>query len=332
MRGSQKPQIRVEVFPAADARERALFHEAQQLCLDGGGNVSYFIQEERAADGALEVARPRGERAGEGVFFVAEEFAFQQRFGQGGAVQRHERTALPRAVPVDHAGRERLAGAGRTADEHGRIAGAGVGNLDEAALHGRRRADDERHDFLCGRWSRFAGRNRPFGDQLADRLLGLQQVERLDQVEGRAEFLRRERILQVPMSGDDEDREMRLLAADVLEQFEPAHVRQADVDDGGGKRALREFHQSALAGVGEDGIKPEPADGRAQGGGKGMFVFDEQDAAGVHDVERGSSMVTTAPAGSLPTRNAPLCALTISAATVRPMPMPPSFSEKNSSA
>ena len=41
--------------------------------------------------GLLEAADPARVGAGESAAFVAEQFAFQQRFGDGRAVDRHER-------------------------------------------------------------------------------------------------------------------------------------------------------------------------------------------------------------------------------------------------
>ena len=82
VRRGDEPQIDAQVLASADAREGALFDEAQELGLDGGRDVGDFIEEKRAAAGALEVAFARGERAGEGAFFVAEELALEQLLGQ----------------------------------------------------------------------------------------------------------------------------------------------------------------------------------------------------------------------------------------------------------
>ena len=83
--------------------------------------------------GRFEFAGAPGEGAGEGAFFVAEQLAFQQGFGNGGAVQRDERAAGAAGFAVDMAGEHFLAGAGFACDEHG---GFGGGDLLGAAQHG----------------------------------------------------------------------------------------------------------------------------------------------------------------------------------------------------
>ena len=60
---------------------------------------------------------------------MAEQLAFQQRLGQGGAVEADERPFLPRAGVVHGAGDQLLADAAFAADQHGRPAGGGAGDL-----------------------------------------------------------------------------------------------------------------------------------------------------------------------------------------------------------
>ncbi len=62
--------------------------------------------------------------AGEGSFFVAEEFAFQQRAGNRWAIHLHPWSGLPRRSGVDHARDNVFAGAALSLDEH-RDVGAG---------------------------------------------------------------------------------------------------------------------------------------------------------------------------------------------------------------
>ena len=58
------------------------------------------------------------------ALLVAEQLAFQQRLGQGGAVEADERPVLARAGVVDGAGHQLLADAALAADQHGGV-GAG---------------------------------------------------------------------------------------------------------------------------------------------------------------------------------------------------------------
>ncbi|MDT4838900.1 hypothetical protein FQZ97_726730 [compost metagenome] len=61
--------------------------------------------------------------AGEGAFAVAEEFGFDQAFGDGGAVHRHEGLVRTRAGLVQRAGHHFLAGAGLAQQQDGQLAG-----------------------------------------------------------------------------------------------------------------------------------------------------------------------------------------------------------------
>ncbi len=62
--------------------------------------------------------------AGEGAPDVAEEFAFDHLFGNGGAVDGHELLVTAQAVGVDGPGHQLLASAGGAGDEHGGVGGA----------------------------------------------------------------------------------------------------------------------------------------------------------------------------------------------------------------
>jgi hypothetical protein len=109
-RGNQA-QIDVDFFAPAQAGEGLLLDKAEQLRLHGQGDVTDFIQEERAAIGALDMAAAHGGRTSEGVFLVAEQFAFEELLGQGAAEQRDEGFCSLRAVGVNHASPGCMAGA-----------------------------------------------------------------------------------------------------------------------------------------------------------------------------------------------------------------------------
>ena len=79
--------------------------------------VADLVQKERSAIGLLKLAHARLHAGGD-AFFDAEELAFEQGFGQRGAVERHERAARPRAGVVDGLGHQFLAGAAFAGDQH----------------------------------------------------------------------------------------------------------------------------------------------------------------------------------------------------------------------
>ena len=99
--------------------EAALLGHAQQLGLQAAGDMSRnFIQEDRAAVGHLEAADALRHRAGEGAFFVAEKFAFEQVLRDGGAIDLDQRARGARAPGVDDVGQHFLADAAFAGDEH----------------------------------------------------------------------------------------------------------------------------------------------------------------------------------------------------------------------
>ena len=89
--GGDDAHIHLDGLVAADALERAGLQHAQDLGLRGGGHVADLVEEERAAVALLEFADALEGGAGEGAAFVAEQFAFEQLLGDGGAVDGQER-------------------------------------------------------------------------------------------------------------------------------------------------------------------------------------------------------------------------------------------------
>ena len=142
MRGGDDAHVHRDRFLAAQALEASFLQHAQQFHLRARGQVADFIEEDRAAVGLLEAADAARVRAGERAAFVAEEFALQQRLGDGGAVDGDERLLRAVAVLVDGARDQFLAGAGFAADEHGDRLGGDAANLLVDRLHGAAVADD----------------------------------------------------------------------------------------------------------------------------------------------------------------------------------------------
>ena len=84
--GRDQAEVDVDRFVAAEAFEASLFEHAQQLGLRHQRHVADFVEEQRAAVGELEAARLAIVRAGEGAFFIAENFRFEQAVRERGAV------------------------------------------------------------------------------------------------------------------------------------------------------------------------------------------------------------------------------------------------------
>src|SRR6185369_9603704 len=112
---------------APEAFEFPLLEDAEELGLQRRGDLADLVEEQGARVGHFELAGLAEDRSGERSFLVAEELAFEQRLGEGGAVDRDERPARPPALAMDRPRRHLLAGSALPADEDGRVAGSDAG-------------------------------------------------------------------------------------------------------------------------------------------------------------------------------------------------------------
>src|SRR4030095_5211499 len=90
VRGNDDAHVNLDLVVATDGPQRAVLQRAKQLRLQPQGQVADLIEEERAPLAALKKAFPLGPRVGERATRVAEELAFEESFGHGGAVHRDE--------------------------------------------------------------------------------------------------------------------------------------------------------------------------------------------------------------------------------------------------
>ena len=93
--GRDQPHVGPDRFAAADALEGLVLQHAQQLGLHRQRHVADLVEEQRAAAALLELADPAAVGAGEGALLVAEQLAFQQVLGDGGAVDGVKRRPAP---------------------------------------------------------------------------------------------------------------------------------------------------------------------------------------------------------------------------------------------
>ena len=84
--GGDDADIRLHRLIATDAGVFPLLEHAENLALQGHGHVANFIQKEGSSIALLEAPLALGLGPGKGAFFMAEEFAFQQVFRNGGAI------------------------------------------------------------------------------------------------------------------------------------------------------------------------------------------------------------------------------------------------------
>ena len=107
----------------ADRLDFSGLEEAEQERLHAQAHLADLVEEQRAAVRLLELAGLVAIRAGEAAFDVSEQFRFEQRLGQAGAVQGDEGPIGSRRVDVNGSRDQILADAALAGDQHLRLAG-----------------------------------------------------------------------------------------------------------------------------------------------------------------------------------------------------------------
>ena len=204
------------------------------MACSGKRHVADLVEKQRAAVALLELADAAAVGAGEGALLVAEQLAFQQVLRDGGAVEGQERCFAPGAVLVDGPGDQFLAGAALAGDQHGDVLGRDAADGLVHLAHGRAGAENGAlHVGVCGRLGddgRFAHPPGHF-ERLADHSTQLLQVERLEQVVVGALLHRLDGRVRRLGHGDEDDRDARVDAADLLVNLQARLVGQAQVEE-----------------------------------------------------------------------------------------------------
>ena len=138
--GGDDADIAMNRGVAPDALELLFLQQPQQFRLRARRHIAHLVHEDRAAVGLLEFADAPPVGARESAALVAEQFAFQQRFRDGGAVDRQERGLAAAAVLVDRPGHQFLAGPALAEDQHGHVLRGDAADRLIEFLHGRRAA------------------------------------------------------------------------------------------------------------------------------------------------------------------------------------------------
>ena len=173
--------------------------------------------------------RPRRSSVGAGkcALFVTEQLGLEQVGRERGRVERNERLGGARAVTVQGARDQFLAGAGLAGDQHRHARARQPADGAKHFLHRRRVAEHLRDAARLGGGS--ARRAAPGEAARRTSSIGLIDVERLRQVFERAALVGRHRAVEIGVRGHDDHRQARPLGADLLEQLESAAARHADV-------------------------------------------------------------------------------------------------------
>ncbi len=134
----------------AERPDLLVLERAQQLHLERGRRVPDLVEQDRAAVCMLEEPALVAVRPGEGALAVAEELALEQRVGQRPAVDRDEEVPAARALLVDRAGHELLAGARLAQDQRREVGGGDLADLIDHLADGAAHAEQRRRGPMVG--------------------------------------------------------------------------------------------------------------------------------------------------------------------------------------
>ncbi len=227
MRRREHASIGANELASADAIELARREHAQQTRLQRQRHVADLVEKQRAARGLLETSRMPARGARERADFVAEQFGFEQFGRNRSRVECDERPRRARALAMQRARDELLAGAGFARDQHAEPARGYASDRAKQLAHRGTLANEL---LLLDRVLGDGRRARPRMDQRArrgrDRLI---EIERLGQIIERAMPIRSGGRCDVGERAHDDDRKSRLVQRDAFEQFQAADARHAHV-------------------------------------------------------------------------------------------------------
>ena len=141
MGGYDNSNVDRDTAVAADGGNHALLQNAEKLGLHCEVHVADLVEKQRAAVGLAEAAGPVMRRPGERAAHMAKQLALQQRRRHRGTVDGNQPSCAARAVGVDAARHDFLAGAGFAGDQNGGVRGGADADQLLDGAHGRRGAD-----------------------------------------------------------------------------------------------------------------------------------------------------------------------------------------------
>src|SRR5512135_1756886 len=117
-RCGHQAHVDLPCFRIAEATDLPILEKTEQLRLKRKGELPDLVEEERAAAGLLDQARPVGFRLGEGSPAVTEELALEERIRDRAAVDGDERVPFPAPPEVKKTRHQLLPGAALPGDQH----------------------------------------------------------------------------------------------------------------------------------------------------------------------------------------------------------------------
>ncbi len=227
--GGHDAHVHLDGPVAPHPLEALLLQDAQDLGLGLEAHIADFVQEQGAFMGQIEFAPVAVRGPGKGPLLVAEELAFDEVFGNGGAVDLHEGARGPAAVGMERPGHQFLAGAVFPGDEHAGVGGGhqvqrlpeladGLALADNLPGRGRLLAQPPVLFRQAGQFQAVPHRQENFVGvgRLFDEVIG-SQAGGLDGVFHRA------------VGRNDHHRQEGVVALQFLEHLQTVHTRQGDV-------------------------------------------------------------------------------------------------------
>src|ERR1019366_9449635 len=287
VRRGDDAHIHLDGAAAADAFQFALLQNAQQLRLHSRGNLADFVQRNRAAMREFKPAIALGQRTGESAFFVAEKFAFDEVFGNGGAIDLDERRVGARTFAVKRAGDEFLARAAFALNQNRGLRARNF--ADERAQTFHRGTATEQFGFAV---VRFLAQQGVDLEQLI-KFLGLAQLDldllhgkRLDEIVKRAVFHALHGGFHGAETGHHHGERFLRAGLKLLEQFNALAVWQPHVHENQVKTVLVEIFARRRQGAGGRDVKPLPPEKILQVGANNGVVFENDDFFDGHGLNR----------------------------------------------
>ena len=231
--------------------------------------------------GQLEAAGPAFHGAGERALLVTEQLAFEQRFGNRGAVDRDVGRVAARAQPVDRLRDQLLARAGLAADQHGRVGRRrlldDVVDLPHLGAVADHRAEGALLAQLAAQHLDLAQRLVPLDDLRQQDPQPL-EIDRLGQVVVGAFLDRLHGGLDRALGGQDHGGRVLALLLERPQQLEAAHLRHHQVGEDDARPEDADLRQRLVAVAGRFDAEAPAPDQLLHAHAGGGVVFDDQDA------------------------------------------------------
>src|SRR5579863_4357876 len=119
--GADDAHFHFLVFLSSDAAKLSILQQLQKLRLQSKIEFGNLVEKKRSAMRHLNASGLSAIRSGEGSFFIAEQFAFQQSPGYSRTVHFDEGPALPWREAVNHAGDNVFSGTAFAIDQNRNI-------------------------------------------------------------------------------------------------------------------------------------------------------------------------------------------------------------------